>query len=224
VTPAQPDRLAQARFPGTRLVARALSFQRGGRALIERLDLTLESGQALVVTGPNGTGKSTLLRGLAGFLPPAAGQVRLELEAGESVPPGEQAHYVGHVEGSKPALTARENLDFWQSVLSLPGQASALTPDAALALLGVPQVSGLPVAYLSAGQKRRVGLARLLLAPRPLWILDEPLTALDTAGQQILTALMRSHLAQGGLIVAATHAPLGIPALQLILGPEADAA
>ncbi len=201
-----------------RLVVEDLALQRGGRVLVEKLDLTLESGAALVITGANGAGKSTLLRGLAGFLPPSQGRARLICADGAASDVALLAHYVGHLEGSKPALTARENLAFWQSMLALPGFPAALSPDAALARLGVPQVADLPVAYLSAGQKRRVGLARLLLAPRPLWLLDEPLTALDAAGQSLLAGLMADHLAAGGLIVAATHAPLGIPSLHLALG------
>lgn len=205
-------------FPTFRLEAQGLAFARGGRTLIENLSFGLTNGDALVVTGANGAGKSTLLRGLAGFLGANAGYALLMDEAGGRETIASQAHYVGHQEGSKPALTARENLAFWQAMLALPGLTCDLTPDAALARLGVPQVADLPVAYLSAGQKRRVGLARLLLAPRPVWILDEPLTALDGAGQALLTTLMKEHLAQGGTLIAATHAPLGIESLHLELG------
>lgn len=216
--------MEKALFPETRLIASGLTLRRGDRLLVEELDFDLANGQALIVTGPNGTGKSTLLRGLAGFLPPARGRVQGIFAGEEERGAGALAHYLGHVEGSKPALTARENLHFWQSMLALPGLGSGLSPDEALTQLGVPQVAGLPVAYLSAGQKRRVGLARLLIAPRPIWILDEPLTALDAAGQDLLNAMLRDHLAAGGLIVAATHAPLAIAARQLSLGSREVAA
>ena len=210
-------------FPTFRLEAEKLALRRGGRVLVENLSFSLTNGQALIVTGANGAGKSTLLRGLSGFLPAFHGRTALIDAAGARESIALQAHYVGHQEGSKPALTARENLAFWQSMLALPGLPSSLSPEAALVRLSVPQVADLPVAYLSAGQKRRVGLARLLLAPRPLWLLDEPLTALDAAGQGLLTGLMKEHLAQGGMVIAATHAPLGIESLHLSLGQEVAA-
>lgn len=192
--------------------------------LVEGLDFELAGGSALAVTGRNGAGKSTLLRAIAGFLPPAAGEVRLDRPGqtgAEDDAPGRAAHYVGHAEGSKPALTARENLEFWRVMLALPGVAPPMDALEALGRLGVAQTADLPFGYLSAGQKRRVGLARLLLAPRPLWLLDEPLTALDAAGQSLVSELMRDHLAAGGLVVAATHAPLGLPALRLDIGAAA---
>lgn len=213
-------------FPTFQLAAEGLTFRRGGRILVENLSFSLTNGQALVVTGANGTGKSTLLRGLAGFLPAAAGRAEHIHGDGERENIAGRAHYVGHQEGSKPALSARENLAFWQAMLKLPDLAPPhlISPDEALTRLGVPQVADLPVAYLSAGQKRRVGLARLLLAPRPIWILDEPLTALDVAGQALLTDLMKDHLKMGGAIIAATHAPLGLESLQLALGEMAGEA
>lgn len=205
-------------FPVFRLEAERLAFRRGGRALVENLSFRLTNGDALVVTGANGAGKSTLLRGLAGFLSAYAGSALLIDQAGDQETIASHGHYVGHQEGSKPALTARENLAFWQAMLTLPGLTNDMTPEAALTQLGVPQVADLPVAYLSAGQKRRVGLARLLLAPRLVWILDEPLTALDAAGQGLLTSLIKNHLGCGGMVIAATHAPLGIDSLHLELG------
>lgn len=214
--------MATARFSNFRLIAEDLSLERGGRKLLARFDLSLESGRALVITGPNGAGKSTLLRGLAGLLPPASGRIRLVGAPDEDAQ--SHAHYVGHLDASKPTLTARENLEFWQAMLALPAFPPSLTPDAALARLGLPHVADLPVGYLSAGQKRRVGLARLLLAPRPLWLLDEPTTALDRAAQITFADCMRDHLAQGGIVVAATHAPLGLDALQLELGSPRDEA
>lgn len=214
----------QGRFTVLKATCESLDIGRGGRLLVENLGFTLENGRALIVSGPNGAGKSTLLRAFAGLLPPARGRWSLACDTREAQEPGALAHYLGHAEASKPALTARENLEFWHAMLALPGTASAHTPDSALAALGAPQIVDLPVAYLSAGQRRRVALARLLLAPRPLWILDEPLTALDTAGQALLQAMMREHLLLGGLIVAATHAPLGINGLHLTLGAPGDGA
>jgi heme exporter protein A len=214
----------QGRFATLRATCAGLDVGRGGRLLVENLGFTLENGFALIVSGHNGAGKSTLLRAFAGLLPPARGRWSLACDMPEAQEPGALAHYLGHAEAAKPALTVRENLEFWHAMLAMPGSASSHTPDSALAALGAPQIVDLPVAYLSAGQRRRVALARLLLAPRPLWILDEPLTALDTAGQALLKAMMREHLALGGLIIAATHAPLGIDALHLMLGTPGDEA
>ena len=213
----------QAPFAPLRASSEDLGVGRGGRLLVESLDFSLENGGALIVAGPNGAGKSTLLRALAGLLPPSRGRWRLTQGASDSQEPGALAHYLGHADASKPALTARENLEFWRAMLAVPGPVSLHTPDTALAALGAARIVDLPVAYLSAGQRRRVGLARLLLAPRPLWILDEPLTALDTAGQAILNRMMGEHLALGGMLIAATHAPLGVDALQLTLGETAGA-
>ncbi|MDB5543789.1 MAG: ccmA [Hyphomicrobiales bacterium] len=213
----------QGPFAAIQATCENLGVGRGGRLLIENLNFSLENGRALVVAGPNGAGKSTLLRAFAGLLPPAMGRWSLVAGASDAQEPGALAHYLGHAEASKPALTARENLEFWRAMLAIPGPASLHTPDSALAALGAPQIVDLPVAYLSAGQRRRVALARLLLAPRPLWILDEPLTALDAAGQALLNTLMREHLSLGGILIAATHAPLGVEALQLTLGAEGAA-
>lgn len=214
--------MPDARFSTFRLVAHGLGLERGGRRLIENLDLALTSGQGLVVTGPNGAGKSTLLRALAGLLPPTSGRLkllRLQGDASQDEDLAPQTHYVGHLDAQKATLTAYENLEFWKNMLSLPDGPPGLSPHEALTRLAVPHVADLPVGYLSAGQKRRVGLARLLVAPRPLWLLDEPTTALDRASQSLFAECMRAHLASGGLLVAATHAPLGIEALQLELGP-----
>ncbi len=187
------------------LRATGLALARGGRRLAAGVDFSLESGRALVVTGPNGAGKSTLLRVLAGLLASDAGAVALE-GAGEDGEPGARAHYVAHAEAQKTALTAAENLEFWARTLGGGG----LAPVDALARFNLAHCADLPVGYLSAGQRRRAALARLLVAPRPLWLLDEPATALDAASQAGLAAIMAAHLAAGGIIVAATHAPLGL--------------
>ncbi|MGA0562041.1 heme ABC exporter ATP-binding protein CcmA [Ancylobacter sp. VNQ12] len=194
-----------------RLVAEGLACRRGVRQLFENLDFTLESGRALIVTGPNGTGKSSLLRLLAGLSAPAAGTVRLE-GAREPEDFAEDVHYLGHLDAHKAALSAEENLAFWRDVLGRP----ALSIAEALEEVGLGGLGRLPVAVLSAGQKRRLALARLLVSDRPLWLLDEPTTALDVAAQARFGVLARAHVGQGGLIVAATHAPLDLGSAQAL--------
>lgn len=185
-----------------RLLVEDLACVRGGRRLFKELGFTLGAGDAAVVTGPNGAGKSSLLRLIAGLLRPAAGRIALEGCDDRTV--GGSAHFIGHLDGVKSALSASENLEFTRALL---GGGSA-TSDAALARLGLAKLASLPVRMFSAGQKRRLALARLLVVPRPLWLLDEPLSALDAEGQETFAALAAEHLAGGGLIVAATHAPL----------------
>ena len=183
--------------------------------VFQGVNFELAAGQALALTGRNGSGKSTLLRLIAGLLYPATGTVALE-GAGEDASVSEQAHYLGHLDAFKPALTVAENLAFWCRYLG-PGQPTT----AALAAVGLEGLAQLPAGYLSAGQRRRLSLARLRAIARPLWLLDEPTSALDSAGQEMLGALMRDHLAGGGMIVAATHGPLGIEAKELRLGEPA---
>jgi heme exporter protein A len=190
-----------------RLVAENLACIRGGRTLFRDLTFAAGAGRALVVTGPNGAGKSSLLRLVAGLLRPAAGRVVLEGgQAGQ--PAGAAAHFVGHVDAAKAALTATENLEFMRALFGGGGQSNA----AALAAFGLEGVADVPVRMFSAGQRRRLALARLLVAPRPLWLLDEPTTALDTEGQKTFASIAAKHLADGGILMAATHAPLGIAA------------
>lgn len=190
-----------------RLVVEELACRRGVRLLFEGLGFTLQAGRALVVTGPNGTGKSSLLRLLAGLSRPAAGRMRLE-GAAEPEDFTEEVHYLGHLDAHKASLSAEENLAFWRDMLGRPG----LSVAAAMDEVGLGGLGRLPVAVLSAGQKRRLALARLLVAERRLWLLDEPTTALDVAAQARFAELARAHLAKGGLIVAATHAPLDLGA------------
>jgi heme exporter protein A len=201
-----------------RLLVENLALERGGRALLSGLTFSLAAGEAMIVTGPNGAGKSTLLRALAGLLSPAQGRVRLEGANvdGESAAVG--AHYLGHADGLKSSLTALENLAFWATMLDVGGR-RGLAPGAALDRLGLKDLADLPVGYLSAGQKRRTAVARLLTARRPLWLLDEPTTALDVASQARVEDLLNEHLMEGGMAVVATHAPLTrIAARQLRLG------
>jgi heme exporter protein A len=205
-----------------RLSAWDLTIERGGRRLLAGLSFTVDQGAALVVTGPNGAGKSTLLRALCGFLPLEAGGFALEGgDAERSV--GEQAHYLGHADGVKGALTAGETLAFAAAMLG--GRSSREAQRNALARVGLAHVIDFPARLLSAGQRRRVALARLLIADRPLWLLDEPATALDAAAQAALAAIMQGRLRGGGIIVAAAHAPLGLDGAQeLRLGATGGAA
>ena len=194
------------------LSATELGAERGGRPVFAGLSFTLRSGEALGVTGPNGAGKSTLLRVLAGLLQPVFGRVGLDPpdRSDPDMPLGERAHYLGHADALKGALSAAENLHFARALGGRPAASSA----DALRRVGLAHAQDLPCGYLSAGQRRRVALARLLVSFRPVWLLDEPGTALDAASQEMLTELMRDHLAGGGLIIAATHAPLGLAAVR----------
>ncbi|WP_157014498.1 heme ABC exporter ATP-binding protein CcmA [Mesorhizobium xinjiangense] len=189
-----------------RLVADNLAGERGGETIFSKVGFTLDPGGCLLVTGPNGAGKSTLLRVVAGLLPVAAGTVGLE-SGGERWPdPAAACHYLGHLNGMKVALTVEENLRFWQQFMG----EMHLAVDAALDSVGLGEIGHLPFAYLSTGQKRRAAIARLLVSHRPVWLLDEPTAGLDTASEAQFAALMRAHLKEGGMIVAATHLPLAI--------------
>jgi heme exporter protein A len=199
-----------------RLSGSGVRCVRGGREVFSGLDFAASAGEALAVTGRNGTGKTSLLRLIAGLLAPAGGSIGLEGGAGELTLP-EQAHFLGHRDALKPALSVLENLAFWREFLG--GEAFGLAE--CLAAVGLDHAASLPAAFLSAGQRRRLSIARLLAARRPIWLLDEPTNALDTSGQAMFAALMGDHLARGGLIIAATHAPLGIAARELRIGDAA---
>jgi heme exporter protein A len=196
-----------------RLSGRGVRCVRGGREIFSGLDFEASSGEALAVTGPNGAGKTSLLGLIAGLLAMAGGSVELEGGEAELTLP-EQAHYLGHRDALKPALSVLENLAFWRDFLG----GAAFDAAESLAAVGLDHAGHLPAAYLSAGQRRRLSIARLLAVRRPIWLLDEATNALDSAGQTLFAALMRDHLAQGGLIVAATHAPLELVTRELRIG------
>jgi heme exporter protein A len=196
-----------------RLSGRGVRCVRGGREVLSGLDFEVTSGEALAVTGPNGSGKTSLLRLIAGLLTMSGGSIDLDGGDTELTLP-EQAHYLGHRDALKPSLSVMENLAFWGDFLG--GEPAGA--GAGLAAVGLDHAAQLPSAYLSAGQRRRLSIARLLAVRRPIWLLDEPTSALDAAGQTMFAAVMGDHLEQGGLIVAATHAPLGIAARELRMG------
>lgn len=186
----------------TTLVVSQLAVERGGRLVIRDLDFRVSGGTALIVTGPNGAGKTTLIRTIAGYLPRLHGSI--ELIGGHSdAGLHEQLHYIGHQNAIKPAMTVRENISFWAGYLG-----GSQVVDQALEQFRLRALADVPAAYLSAGQKRRTALARLVAAERPVWLLDEPTVALDAASRDGVIAAGDAHLAKGGIIIAATHIPL----------------
>ncbi len=197
-----------------RLSASDLACRRGGRDVFAGVNFSVESGESLTVRGRNGAGKSSLLRMIVGLVRIAAG--RLDLAGGDAeLTIGEQAHYLGHLDALKPALTVGENLRFWSRFFG-----TAADVRQPLATVGLDALIDLPAAYLSAGQRRRLSIARLLAVKRPVWLLDEPTSTLDAAAQEQLGVIMRAHLADGGIIVAATHGALGLDgAKELFLDP-----
>jgi heme exporter protein A len=189
------------------LSAESLTCIRGGRTVFSGLSFAIRAGEALTVTGRNGAGKSSLLRLIAGLVHLAAG--KLSLSGGEEeASVAEQAHYLGHLDALKPSLSLRENLGFWIDFL---GGSRARLADA-LEAVDLAPLAALPAGYLSAGQRRRLSIARLVAVERPLWLLDEPTSALDVQSQARLAGLMRAHLQGGGMIIAATHGDIGLDA------------
>jgi heme exporter protein A len=197
---------ALAEFSGSGLVC-----LRGGRVVFANLDFRLPAGGALLLLGPNGSGKSSLLRLMAGLLKPYAGLLRWGGEKLAADPEGHarRTHYVGHHDAIKPVLSVAENLRFWAR-LHDPRSADARVA-AALARFGLGDLAAIPGRILSAGQKRRANLARLLAAPSPLWLLDEPTTALDVRTIGALEAVLAEHRAGGGMVVLSTHAGIDLP-------------
>ena len=189
-----------------RLSGSDLACRRGGRDVFAGVNFSVASGEALTITGRNGAGKSSLLRMVIGLVRVAHG--RIALDGGDpELNVAEQAHYLGHQDALKPSLSVAENLRFWSRYL---GEGAA-DIDAPLAAVGLETLADLSAAYLSAGQRRRLSIARVLAVKRPIWLLDEPTSALDAAAQERLSEFMRAHIAGGGLILAATHSVLGLP-------------
>ncbi|WP_040677634.1 heme ABC exporter ATP-binding protein CcmA [Nitratireductor pacificus] len=189
-----------------RFAAEDLGGERGGEPVFAGVSFALSAGEALLVTGPNGAGKSTLLRVLCGLLPASRGGVRFSGGGDEWPDMASACHYLGHRNGMKTALSVTENLVFWQDFL---GHAH-LSPQEALEMVGLGEIGHLPFGYLSTGQRRRASIARLLVSYRPVWLLDEPTSGLDRASEAQFAELMGVHLEDGGIIVAATHLPLGL--------------
>ncbi|MEO1793025.1 MAG: heme ABC exporter ATP-binding protein CcmA [Pseudomonadota bacterium] len=200
-----------------RVQADHITISRGGRTVVRDLSFSVHAGSALIVRGPNGAGKTTLLRALAGLIAIDGGAFRLTHEsepagttADESVradvPITDHIVYVGHTNGLKSGLTVQENLSFWTAYAGVPRGAIS----DALARFGLVALADIPVEHLSAGQRRRAGLARLITAPQPIWVLDEPTTSLDQASAQRVGEAINEHLGRGGIAIAATHLALDI--------------
>jgi heme exporter protein A len=199
-----------------RLVVDNLAVARGERPVFAGLSFTVGAGEALLIKGRNGAGKTTLLRAIAGFIRPATGRIALEGGDGERTL-GEQCHWVGHLDAVKPALTVAENLVFLARYLGGVGAGEGRArADAAMVRLNLEDLAGFPAGYLSAGQRRRLSLARLLVAQRALWLLDEPGVSLDAPSVELLAGVMREQLAGRGLILAATHSDLGLTGARML--------
>ncbi len=199
----------------TALSATALACIRG-RLVFRDLDFSIEAGRALAIEGPNGAGKTSLLRMIAGFLAPASGTINLQTNAGEISDGEERGKFIGwlgHADGVKPQLSVAENLKFFAAFYG-----AQMPVNAALFEVGLPRLADLPGQYLSAGQKRRLALARLKMSNRALWLMDEPLASLDAAGKKLAANMIAAHCANGGMVIAATHEPLGIDSARLVLG------
>lgn len=207
-----------AAFPSLAVEARDLAVSRGGRPILSGLSFDAKPATLTAVIGPNGAGKSTLLRVLAGLLRPEAGTLRFEGRGEEEA----ISHYLGHADALKPALSLRETLSFWAALYRPDKLAAASDAAQAATDVGLGHALDLPVGVLSAGQRRRAGLARLVLIPRPLWLLDEPAAALDRDGEALLGRLLEAQLGAGGIVIAATHGDLPIaPDAVLDLSPAA---
>jgi len=197
-----------------RLVAEGLSATRGEDLIFRDIAFEIAGGEALVVKGPNGSGKSTLLRVLAGLLPGRSGSAKLLAAPHPVERVSEAAHYLGHRNAMKRELTVEENLSFWKTFLGDMAGGAGVPVEEAVEAVGLGGIAHLPFGYLSAGQQRRMAMAKLLVAWRPVWILDEPTAALDAAAEDMFAGLVTAHLARGGIAIAATHQPLGLEGVQ----------
>ena len=195
------------------LVVESLACRRAGRRVFAGVSFRLEAGQAALLKGPNGSGKSSLLRVLAGLVGAEAGDARLDGVSltGDRESFQERVAYAGHLDAVKPQFSVRDNLAHWAALYGA-GEARV---GPALERFGLAHIADFPAAFCSAGQKRRLGLARLMALDRPLWLLDEPTVSLDVASTAVFADLVRAHVAQGGIAIAATHVALGLEG-----GPE----
>lgn len=183
-----------------------LAATRGGRTIFSEIGFELSAGDGLIVTGPNGAGKSTLLRVIAGLLPASRGTLTLSIQDEADI--REHCHYLGHKNMLKEALSVAENLHFWQSYTGTQD----LDIDEALDKVKLKGINSIPAGYLSAGQKRRVAIARLLVSKKPIWLVDEPTAALDRNAELNFSRILQDHLNKGGIAIAATHQPLNLSA------------
>jgi heme exporter protein A len=194
-----------------------LTCERGGRRVFRHINFAVATGQAMTLEGPNGAGKTSVLRMLAGFLPPAAGEIRFQAHAGYEVTDAEErgrlVGWMGHHDGVKAQLTVAENAYFFAALYGARSD-----PISILDRVGIAWLADIPAQYLSAGQRRRLSMARLLLSDRPLWLMDEPLSSLDVAGRRLSAELIGEHCDDGGIAVIATHETLGLDATRFFIG------
>lgn len=202
------------------LAIEKLCVMRGGRLVLPGLSRQVAAGTVLFLEGPNGAGKTTLLRALAGFLIPYSGAIHCDYQGkrfSEGEERGKLAGWLGHHDAIKAQLSVREQAAFWAKVYGAPSGAKA-DVEAALVRFGLGALAEARGQVLSAGQRRRLALARLVLSGRPLWLLDEPTAALDTAGKKLVAEAIVEQAAAGGIVIAATHEPLGVDGEHLVLG------
>lgn len=183
-----------------------LSLRRGNRLLIKDLSVELQKGESLLLTGPNGVGKTTFIRALAGFIAPFSGEISYKAQDHVTDIEPDSLHYIGHKNGLRASLTVLENLEFWAEFYGASRPVKEV-----MELFSLTTLMDIPAGYLSAGQKRRLGLARLVMVKRPIWLLDEPTVSLDKRSVNLLAETARDHIEDGGILIAATHIPLGIP-------------
>ncbi len=195
-----------------RIFAQNLSVKRGEELIFTDVSFELSPTESLTISGPNGVGKSTLLRALAGLLPIDSGTFEIKTDSKEAKPNAEYCHYIGHKNAMKAELTVLENLNFWQRTMAQEDTVDddlIMSPEAAVELLGLSHTLDLPFGFLSQGQRRRIALAKLFVSHRPVWLLDEPTAALDKASSDNFANITNSYLEKGGIVIAATHVPLG---------------